>query len=103
MDESETTETLDAPSRGVNYTIPFGLIASIVPAAREERGAHPVRVTLHDGEELQLEPAGDLGEANAGMLIFVEGRQRPEYVPWTDIEQVVFDRPPAMYPPLAGR
>ncbi len=103
LDESETTETLDAPSQGVNYTIPFGLIASIVPAAREERGAHPVRVTLHDGEELQLEPAGDLGEANAGMLIFVEGRQRPEYVPWTDIEQVDLDRPPAMYPPLAGR
>ncbi len=103
LDESETTETLDAPSQGVNYTIPIGLIASIVPAAREERGAQPVRVTLHDGEELQLEPAGDLGEANAGMLIFVEGRPRPEYVPWTDIEQVDFDRPPAMYPPLAGR
>lgn len=103
LDESETTETLDAPSRGVNYTIPFGLIASIVPAAREERGAQPVRVTLRGGEELQLEPAGDLGEANAGLLIFVQGRERPEYVLWTDIEQVDFNRPPAMYPPLAGR
>ena len=29
LDESETTETLDAPSRGVDYTIPFGRIASI--------------------------------------------------------------------------
>jgi len=103
LDESETTETLDAPSRGVNYNIPFGLIASIVLAPQEERGAQAVRVTLHDGEELQLEPAGDLGEANAGMLIFVEGRQGPDYVPWTDIEQVDFDRPRAMYPPLAGR
>jgi hypothetical protein len=27
LDESETTETLDAPSQGVDYTIPFGLIA----------------------------------------------------------------------------
>jgi hypothetical protein len=36
------------------------------------------------------------------MLIFVEGRQRPEYVPWPDVEQVDFDRPRAMYPPLAG-
>jgi len=88
---------------GVDYTVPFGMIASIVPAGREERGAQPVRLTLHDGEELQLEPAGDLGEANAGMLIFVKGRERPEYVPWTDIEQVDFDRPPAMYPPLARR
>ena len=103
LDESETTETLDAPSQGVDYTIPFGLIASLVPPGREERGAQRARVTLHSGEELQLEPTGDLGEGNAGMLIFVDGRQRPEYVPWTDVEQVDFDRPPAMYPPLGGR
>jgi hypothetical protein len=103
LDESETTETLDAPSQGVDYTIPFGLVASIVSPGREERGAQRARVTLHDGEELQLERTGDLGEGNAGMLIFVAGRQRPEYVPWTDVEQVDFDRPPAMYPPLGGR
>ena len=50
-----------------------------------------------------LHRRGDLGERNAGMLIFVEGRQPPEYVPWTDGERVDFDRPPAMYPPLEGR
>jgi hypothetical protein len=98
LDESETTETLDAPSRGVDYTIPFGLIASIVPLAIEERGAQRARVMLRDGEELQLERTGDLGERNAGMLIFVVGRERPEYVQWTDVEQVDFDRPPVMYP-----
>jgi hypothetical protein len=87
LDESETTETLDAPSQGVDYTIPFDLIASIVPAGR---------VTLQNGEELQLERTGDLGEGNAGLLIFVEGRPRPEYVPWTDVGQVDFDRPPTM-------
>ena len=38
LDESETTETLDAPSQGVDYTIPFGLIASIVlPGPRRAR------------------------------------------------------------------
>jgi hypothetical protein len=106
LDESETTETLDAPSQGVDYTIPLGLIASIVLPGREERGAHPTgtaRVTLHDGEELQLERTGDLGEGNAGLLIFVDGRQRPEYVPWTDVAQVDLDRPPAMYPPSGRR
>ena len=45
LDESESTETLDAPSKGVDYTIPFGLIASIVaPDARARRPArqgHP--------------------------------------------------------------
>ncbi|HYG61905.1 MAG TPA: hypothetical protein VEL74_04950, partial [Thermoanaerobaculia bacterium] len=101
LDESETTETLDAPSQGVDYTIPFGLIASIVLPGGEERGAQPVRVTLHDGEELRLERAGDFGEGNAGLLIFVDGRERPEYVPWTEVGQVDFARPPVMYPPLS--
>ena len=98
LDESETTETLDAPSRGVDYTIPFGLIASIVLPDREECAARHARVTLHEGEELQLECAGDLGEGNAGMLIFLDGRERPEYVPWTEIERVDIDRPPVMFP-----
>jgi hypothetical protein len=94
LDESETTETLDAPSQGVDYTIPFGLIASIVLPDLEERGVQQARVTLRSGEELQLELGGDLGKLNAGMLIFVDGRQRPEYVPWNDVRQVDFDRPP---------
>ena len=91
LDETETTDTLDAQDRGVHYTIPFGLIASIAAGGR---------VTLHGGEALQLERTGDLGEANLGMLIFVAGRQRPEHVPWTDVERIDLDRPPAMYPPL---
>ena len=33
LDESETAETLDVSSQGVHYTIPFSLIASIVPPA----------------------------------------------------------------------
>jgi hypothetical protein len=102
LDESETTETLDAPSQGVDYTIPFGLVASIVPGGREARGPEHARVTLHSGEELQLEPSGDLGEGNAGILIFVAGAERPEYAPWTDVERLDLDRPPAMYPPLDG-
>jgi len=103
LDESETTETLDAPSQGVDYTIPFGLISSIQCPGREERDVQSHKVTLASGEELQLEPAGDLGEANAGMLIFLEGHKRPEYVPWTNVEKIDFDPASAMYPPLGGR
>jgi hypothetical protein len=102
LDESEITETLDAPSQGVDYTILFGLIASIVLPSPEERGAERAKVTLHSGEVLQLELAGDLGKGNAGMLIFaVDGGTQPEYVRWTEIKQIHFDRPSAMYPPLS--
>jgi hypothetical protein len=102
LDESETTETLDAPSGGVDYTILFGLVASIVPGG-DDPAAAGVTVTLHGGEELQLERAGDLGQRNAGILIFVDGRERPEYVRWSEVQRVDFDRPPAMYPPLGER
>ena len=64
-----------------------------------ESATQRARVTLRNGEELQLERTGDLGNGNAGMLIFVDGGQRPEYVRWADVEHVDFDRPPAMYPP----
>ncbi|MDX2033868.1 MAG: hypothetical protein SF339_24560 [Blastocatellia bacterium] len=103
IDESETTETLDAPSQGVDYTIPFGLIGSIVLPDSDERGTQRARVTLHNGEELQLECRGDLGEGNPGLLIFGEGSQSPEYVLWTDVERVDFHRPPSMYPPQGAR
>ena len=91
LDESESTETLDAPSQGIDYTIPFSLIASIVPGPRD-RGAQPARVTLLSGEVLPLERWGDLGEWNAGLLIWLEGRSHPEHVAWADVERVEFNR-----------
>ncbi len=103
LDESQITETLDAPSGGVDYTIPFGMVASIVQPASGEPTTHRVKVTLQSGVELQLVRAGDLGEGNAGMLIFVAGRERPEYVSWAEVQRLDFDRPPAMFPAIGGR
>jgi hypothetical protein len=99
LDESETTETLDAPSQGVDYILPFGRIASIVLPSRAERGDGRAKVTLQDGEELQLELAGDLDEGNAGVLIFVDDHERPVYLRPEEVERIEFDRPPAMAPP----
>ena len=102
LDESEVTETLDAPSRGVDYTVPFGMIASVVLAGADDRGGRRARVVLHSGEVLDLEGAGDLGKDNAGMLVFVDGSERPEYVLWGEVERLDLDRPAAMYPGLVG-
>jgi hypothetical protein len=97
LDESEISDTLDAPSQGVNYIIPFGLVDTLVPPGAEARRA---KVTLHSGEELHLDSAGDLGETNAGLLVFTDGQQRPDYIPWRQVAQIHFDRPKATYPPL---
>ncbi len=104
LDESETTETLDAPSGGVDYMIPFGLVASIAPLDREACAAgRRAGVTLHNGEILQLECTGDLGATNAGMLVFTGGGESAEYVPWANIGRIDVDRPPSMFPPLGER
>ena len=96
LDESETTETLDAPAGGVDYTLPFGLVASIEPPDREEYDAgRRVSVALHSGELLQLDCAGDLTPSNPGMLIFVNGSETAEFVPWANVARVALDRGPA--------
>jgi hypothetical protein len=103
LDESESTETLDAPSAGVDYMLPFGLVASIILPAPAEIGEPRTRVTLHGGEELRLELAGDLGARNAGLLVFAAGRAAPEYVSWADVARIDLDRPKAVFPPAGGR
>jgi hypothetical protein len=94
LDESQTTETLDAPSLGIDYMLPFALIASIEVPVGEAGSARHATVILRSGEALQLELAGDLGAWNGGMLIFVEGREVPEYVPWNDVQRIEIDGPP---------
>ena len=101
FDESETTDTFDVSDGDVSYNIPFGLLASIVPRVREGQGAQPARATLRSGEELHLQRSGDLGARHVGLLIFVADRDRPEYVSWSDVEQIDFDAAPAASsPPL---
>lgn len=94
LDESETTETLDAPLRGIHYTLALADVRSIVLPGGGARTPDPARVLLRSGVELKLERADDLGPGNAGMLIFPEGG-RPTYVPWRDVAQVDFGGAPA--------
>ena len=100
LDESETSDTLDAESHGVDYTIPFRLIASVVPLEPAAGGAHRAKVRLHSGEELQLKGSADVGRSHAGLLIYAPGRKHPEYVRWDELRQIDFDRPPTISPPI---
>ena len=86
LDESETTETLDAPARGIDYTIPFELIASVDVAGTSSHA----RVKLRTGEEVELERSGDLADGNAGLLVFIDGGPSPEYVPWSNVARIEF-------------
>ena len=93
FDETETTETLDVLVDGVDYNIPFGLISAVLPGGGEGKDPQRARVILHDGKALQFERAGDLGDGNAGILIFVNGGGQPDYVRWLDVARIDFDPP----------
>ena len=90
FDESETTDTLDAGRDGVGYNIPFSLITTVVRPDGAGGGARPT-VFLQDGQALQLEPNGDLGERNAGLLIFAAGGESPDHVRWNDVARIDLD------------
>lgn len=96
LDECEAIETLDAPSGGIDYSILFGMIATIVLPRPEMQETGHATITLHTGEELILEDSGDLSRENAGMLVFGTGRQDVEYVRWGDVARIDLDKPPAM-------
>ena len=91
LDESETTQTLDAPIGGVHYLVPFGKVATIDLSAQQAGGGEP-SVILHDGNVLRFEPKGDLGPDNAGVLVFRGDRERPEYLAWEEVERINFVR-----------
>jgi len=91
LDESETTQTLDAPIGGVHYLVPFGKVATIDLSAQQAGGGEP-SVILHDGNVLRFEPSGDLGPDNAGVLVFLGDRERPEYLAWEEVERINFVR-----------
>lgn len=93
LDESETAETLDAPRGGLDYTVPFGRIASIVLPERGEDGGGLAVVTLADGHALDLERSGDLADGNPGMLVFAHDGRSPAFVPWVEVARIDFDRP----------
>lgn len=86
VDEEETWEQIGGERRGIEYYIPFSLVASVTPT-----GSDQSRVELTNGQVLELEGSVDVGEGNAGTVVLADG-ERPTYVPWEDVERVDFRR-----------
>lgn len=95
LDESETTDSLDAPLDGVNYLLPFNKIASIALQESAPSGTGRARITLHGGEVLPLELSGDLSPRNGGLLVFAGDNEPPTYVRWAEVAEIAFD--PALH------
>jgi hypothetical protein len=86
LDEEGTAELLSGERRGIEYYIPFAMIASVTPT-----GSDRSRIELVNGQKLELESSADIGKGNAGVLVLAKGK-RPAYVPWEEVERIVFGR-----------
>ncbi|ANM31531.1 hypothetical protein ABI59_21135 [Acidobacteria bacterium Mor1] len=95
LDESETTDTLDAPAKGVTYTVPFGRIRSI---ARDPASDEHFIVDL-DGGPLRLEARGDLAGGNGGMLVFPVAGGPAQYIPWPEVRSIEIASKPKLRAP----
>jgi hypothetical protein len=65
-------------------------VATILLPNQAQPGDRRATITLHSGESLRLERAGDLGDGNAGILVFVDGAAQAEFVRWENISQIDF-------------
>lgn len=83
IDESETWEILDGNAGDIDYSIPFGHIASIEP-----RGHRASLVTLRSGTEVRLEDSKDVSDENAGVLVIAGPETEPHYVSWDRVARV---------------
>jgi hypothetical protein len=84
-DEAETWEMLNGSQRGIEYSIPFALVETVV-----RNGNKASRVRLRSGAELVLEEAADVNEENAGVLVYAAGAGagNPRYLPWSEVKRV---------------
>lgn len=86
LDEEATWELLNGELDGIEYSIPFSLIRTIIPD--RERA----EVILRSGEKLVLEDSQDVGEENDGLLVYVpRTNAKGELIDWRDIERIDFE------------
>lgn len=90
LDEAWTCDLLHGDLDECEYQVPLSLVASIAPAGKADPEA--IDVTLRDGRRLRLAGDEDTGRGHAGLLVFADGRDKPDYLPWSSVRLVELDR-----------
>ncbi|MEM9328894.1 MAG: hypothetical protein AAGA85_24735 [Bacteroidota bacterium] len=86
IDEAWEVETLDAKDYGIEYTIPFSNIKAVIPKNDDFS-----TIVFRNGDKVILGGVRDVSDRNDGALIFKPNKKDPDYVPWKDIAEIVFD------------
>jgi len=86
LDEEWDFELLNGSDEAIDYIIPFRMVKSIKP-----KNFNFSTVKFLNGKELLLGYGQDVSDKHDGMLIFNDSKEGPVYVPWSDVEEVIFD------------
>lgn len=85
LDEAWEYEVLNAKDGSTKFEIPFANVQRIVP-----RNSSFSSVDLKNGVNLLLGEERDVSESNAGILIFTSSNERPKYVRWSKVDEILF-------------
>lgn len=86
IDEALDFEIIEGEENGIKYHIPLRNIRKITP-----RNSDYSDVELVSGQRLLLGDGRDVGDGNAGLLVFVQGRKDPVYIRWRQVDHITFD------------
>jgi len=87
LDEGFAWDIFNGSLGQIDYDIPFALITTI-----EVLPESKCRVHLKSGKILELSGNQDTGEENGGVLIFPNGKNEAEFMPWRQIHAIDFQQ-----------
>jgi hypothetical protein len=85
LDEEYDFELLQGKQRDFEYTTAFRNVKKIKTYDHTR-----CEVELKSGEKLMLDDGQDVDDRNQGVLIFAQGKDNPQYVPWEKISEIEF-------------
>ena len=86
LDEAWQYETLDGSDGATTFEIPFRNVARIIP-----KNSSFASIELTNGDEFLLGDANDLTDDNKGILIFTANDERPVYIRWSRVDEIIFN------------
>jgi hypothetical protein len=85
IDEILDIEILEGEENDIEYSIPLRNIRKITPKNYDYSS-----VELRNGQQLLLGGTQDVSSKNGGVLVFMKGEKKPQYVSWKKINEITF-------------
>jgi hypothetical protein len=85
LDEEYDFELLQGKQRDFEYTTAFRNVKKI-----KTYDDTRCEVELKNGTKLMLSDGQDVNDRNQGVLVFAQGQNKPQYVPWEKVSEIEF-------------